>query len=571
MRKIIFKNKWYLLFMLILIIADPTINAILNFWVQRLFNAAAPNGNKVFVMRLLTQGFLLWILKRLVSFSSGTLKARYICKTKQDLKHRMFERIMNMNTSNLAEIASSGEYISLFTNDINLIEQRFFNQIIGLISSIVSILIMGSSFIALNSTLAIAIILFGICTMFVPTLFSNRLNRKNILYSKTVSTFTQRLKEYIVAYPTIKNYAIIGKIVDKFSNVNNATEDTKFESDYELNLANNVGQLIAWFMQFIGVGLGLMMVVNGQIMIGTVIAAQSFASDLASPLQNLVININSIRSVKQIVKRINSLSNEEQHTEENKDTNIPSQRTELKNYDMVFDSISLSVAGQDILKEFSFVFEQGKKYLIVGKNGSGKSSIFKVLKKWFNNVDGRITIGGIDIRQLSDEDSSKTVSYLNENVSMFSGNVRDNIVLFSDANDEQFVRAVKDARVEINLNKEIGDEGRNISSGEQRRIEIARSLFASAHILIFDEVVSTLDVETAYDIEDLVLSYRDKTVIFVSHNFSGKLISKYDEILVMDRGELVAHGNCSYLLSHSAYFRKICDIKFGCLENLSDS
>ena len=113
------------------------------------------------------------------------------------------------------------------------------------------------------------------------------------------------------------------------------------------------------------------------------------------------------------------------------------------------------------------------------------------------------------------------------------------------------------------MNRMVNDEGKNISSGEQRRIEIARSLLHSAKVLIFDEVVSTLDIETAYGIEKLALGFEDKTVVFISHNFSGKLIREYDEILVMESGRLLAHGNYDELIKSCDYFRRICEIKFG--------
>ena len=80
---------------------------------------------------------------------------------------------------------------------------------------------------------------------------------------------------------------------------------------------------------------------------------------------------------------------------------------------------------------------------------------------------------------------------------------------------------------------------------------------------MFDEVVSTLDIDTAYEIEKLALSLTDKTIIFVSHNFSGKLIRQYDEILIMDHRQLIDHGRYEELLVRSPYFARICDIKFG--------
>ena len=545
MIKYLLKQKWYIGLILVLIIAEPTINSVLNFWLQGLFNTAEPGANKIVLLRLLTIGFLLWILKRLLSYASGLLKARFICNAKQDVKHKMFISLLGLETSNIAETASSGEYLSLFVNDINLIEQRFFNQIVSLISSVLSIVILGSSFIALNAKLAAAILLFGIVAMFVPVFFSKNLNEKNLKYSNMISKFTQKTKEFFTAYPTIKNYSIENEIIDKFNGINAESEDTKFEAEAALTLANNVGALLSWFMQFIGVGFGLMLVVKGEILVGTVIAAQSFASDLGLPLQNVIISINSIRSTKEIVKKVETIAdsqvNRSVNAKFNESQNINAV-TLPETIDVFFEDLSLTLGGKTIIDHFSFKFENGKKYLIVGLNGSGKSSLFRALKKWFHNCTGTIRINETNIDSLSNSTLSTVVSYLNENVSLFSGSVKDNVSLFTDYSPVSFQKAIQAAQVRLDLEREINDEGRNISSGEQRRIEIARSLLRSARFLIFDEVVSTLDIETAYEIEKLALDFSDKTVVFISHNFSGKLIREYDEILVMASGRVVAHG-----------------------------
>ena len=189
--------------------------------------------------------------------------------------------------------------------------------------------------------------------------------------------------------------------------------------------------------------------------------------------------------------------------------------------------------------------------------------MFKALKKQIQNTGGQIYIGNRPLSSISNRELSRIVSYLNENVSLFSGLVRDNITLSRNDDQTCFDNAVANAKVNVDLDREIVDGGINISSGEQRRIEIARSLFDSVSILIFDEVVSTLDIETAYEIEKMILEYSDKTVIFVSHNFSGKLIKEYDEILVMDSGKLLAHGTYDELIRDCEYFRRICEIKFG--------
>ena len=562
MLKPLLKQKWYVIAIFILLIIEPSINSVLNFWLQRLFNAAAPGVDKIVILRMLTGGFLLWITKRVVNFVSGILKTHFICNAKQEIKHNLFLSIMGLNTSNISRLASSGEYISLFTNDITILESRFFNQIISLIANVFSIAILASSVFVLNVKLAVAIISFGVVTMFVPAVFSKKLNEKNLRYSNSISRFTQRMKEYIVAYPTIKNYAIEDKIAQKFDANNFDAEESRFEADYALNLANNIGSLLSWFMQFIGVGFGLVLVIKGEILIGTVVAAQSFASDLASPLQDIIGNINAMRSVKDIAKKIEKMSSEPKKQRRDEieagDTQVEADRVDIS-----FDNFGLKIGDKTIISSFSYQFEQGKKYLVVGLNGSGKSTLFKALKKWYQATSGRILLNGENIYDIDGDRLSRAISYLNEDVSLFSGTVRDNILLYRGCTDDSFERAITEAQVNLELEKEIVDEGNNISSGEQRRIEIARSLLESAKVLIFDEVVSTLDIQSAYEIERMALNLQDKTVIFISHNFSGKLIKKYDDILVMEGGKLLDHGTYQQLRTSCAYFRRICEIKFG--------
>jgi|GEM_PF-529420 len=561
MLKMMLRHKWHLAVIVALMIAEPSINSALNFWLQRLFNSATVGADRLMVLRLLTAGFLMWMSKRLVTHAMLVVRDRYICNMKSDIKHQIFTKLFAIDTSNISEGGSSGAYISMFINDITLLEQRFFNQIMGLISGVFSVVILGWSFVTLHATLAWIIIGFGVLTMFIPLFFSKVLNAKNFRYTQKIAHFTQKLKEYIVAYPTIKNYSVEDEVQQHFAVLNNDTEDAKFEADCTITLANSVGQLSAWFMQFIGVGIGLMLVVKGEILVGTVIAAQSFASDLALPIQNIIINVNSIRSVKNIVAKMENfnLAYEDGTPQEPHEVvDCAGVRNEI-----TFENVSLQVGETTIVDDFSFTFESGKKYLIVGRNGSGKSSIFKALKKWYRFCSGRIAIGGEEIADFSNEALSDMVSYLNENVLMFSGSVRDNILLFRDCDEEALQHAIDESHMELDLSKEIIDEGRNVSSGEQRRIEIARALLKAPPILIFDEVVSTLDIETAYEIEKSALELEGKTVIFISHNFSGKLISRYDGILVMREGRLEAAGTYAELMAHNAYFKNICEIKFG--------
>ena len=288
---------------------------------------------------------------------------------------------------------------------------------------------------------------------------------------------------------------------------------------------------------------------------------------MAGPLNNIIANINSIRSVKNIVRKLETMSADgedgQKAISESLDGPIIEHTDHDESFDVLFDNFGLTIGGKEIIRSFTFLFETGKKYLIVGLNGSGKSTLFKALKKWYGAFADNIKINGKSVSNISNEELSKCISYLNENVSLFSGSVRDNITLFREYSPDVFSRAVDDAQVNLDLDRVVNDEGRNISSGEQRRIEIARSLLSSVKMIVFDEVVSTLDIETAYEIEKMALDFKDKTVVFISHNFSGKLIRNYDDILVVQNGSLLTHGTYNELINSCDYFRRICEIKFG--------
>ena len=538
-------------------IIEPLINSELNYWLQDLFNIASSDKvSFVLVIRFLLIGFLIWLLKRVVIYISSVTQSYIVCKVKNDVKQNMFSRLIKLDSNKLFEREDSGRFLSFFTNDINLLEQKYLNAVFGLTSGIFSLVIMGATFINMNVKLGLFIVSFGLVSMLVPVFFTKLLNSKNYKYSYEMSRFTLQLKEYLEAYPTIKNYAIEREIEEKFRGANSRTKLTKFDYEASLALSNNIGSMLSWFMQFMAVGIGLLLVTRGEVLIGTVIAARSFASDLALPMQTIITNLNSIKSVKSVVKQMEELATSADEQRETKSVDHSDGVTlEYKNLSVEYD-------GRAVVDNLSFTFEKNKKYLIVGKNGCGKSTMFKTLKKRISAYSGDILINGVSFEDISNEELSRSVSYLNENVSLFSGKVSDNITLYRNPAPEKIANSVKLAQMNLDADRIILDGGVNISSGEQRRIEIARSLIESVDCIVFDEVISTLDIETAYEIEKMILGYDDKTIVFISHNFSGLLMKEYDEIIYMDSGKIVAHGPFDEIVKNEE-FKKIVKIKFG--------
>ena len=180
-----------------------------------------------------------------------------------------------------------------------------------------------------------------------------------------------------------------------------------------------------------------------------------------------------------------------------------------------------------------------------------------------DSYEGNIIIDGQNIKDISNSILSTKVSYINETVSLLCDTVKQNILLFRDVEEAKLKEIVEMVGLTVPLERVVRDGERNLSSGETRRIEIARSLVNKVGTIIYDEAISTLDIQTAFSIERTLLELKNQTVIFVSHNFSSQLISKYDEIILMDNGRIIDFGTHNELMDTNDYYRNIMNIKNG--------
>lgn len=553
------KRKSLLLILLPLLIVRPILSSWIGVKAGEFFDLAIYGTNFKSVLWVFIVIFLAWILNySLIFYWTKLLKSFLVTRFRLDTKNEMFHSVMNVNSDDFNTM-EPGDYIAAFSNDITLLETRYFQSVLELFEYIITIIIVGSVFFTIDSTLAGTVLCFGLLGSVISIILAKYTRNKNEKFIRSFYSFTQSIKELFSSFRTIKNYNITTQMQKRFEDINNETENKKCEADFALEFVNAISAAFSGFLMFSVIGIGLVKVLQGDISMGIVITAYNFASDLSSPLQNCLHKVNEIRSVKTIVEKIDSFNDKAETAKKEfvvKD-DYPQEIDKLS-----YKDVSFSIGEKQIINNFSFDFEQGKKYLIIGKNGAGKSTLFKLLKKNYDTYTGGIYINDTDIAGMSYEALSNCSSYLNEDVSVYSATVKENIELFRDVDESQLSKAISVAQVKVDLDRKLKDNGSNISSGEKRRIEIARTLVKNTPIIVFDEVISTLDIETAYEIEKLALNL-DSTVIFISHNFSGKLVKDYDEILLLEDGSLIAHGSHEDLLASSSDYKRIWNIKNG--------
>lgn len=202
-----------------------------------------------------------------------------------------------------------------------------------------------------------------------------------------------------------------------------------------------------------------------------------------------------------------------------------------------------------MLAGVNLCLEKGKKYLVVGPSGGGKSTFLKLLRKYFSPTRGQILLDGMELKDVKKDSYFAAIANVEQSVFLFEDTIRNNITLFKHYPEEEITRAVERggltdfvARLPEGLDTMIYDNGKNISGGEKSRIALARGLLAKADIIFLDEAFRSLDATVAQEIEKTLLALEDVTVLNVSHVVFEASKEKYDRVLSVQEGTILESG-----------------------------
>ncbi|MSC86652.1 ABC transporter ATP-binding protein [Eubacterium sp. am_0171] len=554
--KYFLKRILFLIPYLLLIFLNPTLGAKSNIISAEMMDNAVA-GDYAGFSRALLIVLLIFVAHGLLLFLVQALRANLVKYARESLRKDMFRRTM-FSFTDIFNDPDVGHRIAAFSNDITILENKYFEAWLSVLENIIALIISAYVVFTLNRKLAVVIIIGEIVSVSICFIVKAYSVNKNRIYIDKLSLFTQRIKDYFSAFQTIHNYLVEDKIRGKFAKLNRDMESSKDDADMALTFVNTLAKTCNSVLKFIVTGYGIVLMMNGEITIGLIYAAYQFCNQIISPMQSIIMGINSIESVKSISEKIRHLFNYAK-------TNTAKDEEVLigKSTGIEIEDVTVTVNDKNLINHVSHCFLPGKKYLIIGKNGAGKSTLLRLLKNSTMEYTGRISLDGIDLKKFPHKQLSKKVCYINESVSLICDTVKHNITLFRDIEDERLTEIVNTVGLTVPLERVVKDGERNLSSGETRRVEIARSLVNQPEAIIYDEAISTLDVQTAYSIENMLLNLEQPTVIFVSHNFSPLLIRKYDEIVLMDRGDIVDYGTHDELIARNNYYRHICEIKSG--------
>lgn len=502
----------------------------------------------IFAIYFLVHGGLLFIIQ--------SIRIKIISCCRRDLKQDMFRQIMSADNAFFSK-PDSGFHIAAFSNDITILESKYFEAWLEAIEAVLSLVTALSALLLLNKVMAVIIVVGEVFSLVLCFLVRRHSMFRNKVYIEKLANFTQRIKDYFTSFQMIRNYSVENQIKQHFSRMNRDVEDSKDAADMSLSFVNTLTMVCNSMLKFMLCAIGVILMIKGDITIGIVYSSYRFTDQVVGPMHSLITKINSIESVKSIVSRIKHISNASRNEQKQENVILDVPAT------IELDNVGVNIDGKHVLDGTTYTFEPGKKYLIIGRNGAGKSTLLRLLKRSQEDFEGAIRINGKDIRSFSYSSLANIVSYINESVSLICDTVRQNITLYRDIPEDQLQDVVKQVGLKVNLDRVVRDGERNLSSGETRRVEIARSLINRASVIIYDEAISTLDIQTAYSIEKTLLSLKEQTVLFVSHNFSSQLIDQYDQIILLDEGKICGSGTHAQLMETNQYYRNIMSIKNG--------
>lgn len=254
----------------------------------------------------------------------------------------------------------------------------------------------------------------------------------------------------------------------------------------------------------------------------------------------IIQRATQINGMKSVNKKLIDIINTENSSNNLKEVGSFNHEIKIRNLDFGYES------DKNVLKNINCTFKKNKKYAIIGESGCGKSTLIKLILGYYDTYNGSITIDNQEIKKVKYESLSKLLSIIHQNVYMFDNSIKNNILLWKEFDDQKIKSALEASgvnkflyKLEDGLDYSVGENGKNISGGEKQRVAIARSIIQNTPILVIDEGTSSLDNKTAYDIEDKLLNQEDLTIITITHKINKELLQRYDEIIVMDKGEIV--------------------------------
>lgn len=419
-----------------------------------------------------------------------------------------------------------GEYIAKFTADAETIRDRRFRMKPYLWEILFKIALVSAALFRLDWHVAVLTIALLTTPLYIPKLIEKRLQAAQSAYLSAMEVCLTRVTDWLSGFEILKNFSAEDLIRARFRVANDDAMD-KLRRDTRLGA---VSQLITTLMSYVSYYLVLVaagwLVLKGDFSAGDFFIAIGMIDQLSLPLISLANILRQLIAVKPVCRRMEEFLAESAPEQ-------PAVPLRELHQGIRFQNVDFSYDGQrEILKDFSLSVKKGQKCLLRGPSGCGKTTAVNLLLRYHSPTGGSIEIDGVPLEEIGSTYGLMTV--VRQEAVLFRDTLRNNLTLCRPVPEERLREVLTDvglARLCGSLDEPVAEGGANFSGGERKRLCLARALLRDTGVLILDEPLANLDDATAERIEDLLLSIRDKTVIVVSHQFTGSKLPAFDQVV----------------------------------------
>ena len=541
-----------------MIIPDVILTISIAFLMQKLIDAGVEGNGDLMIDLLLISGAIL-ISFVIVGIVQYKLQNLYTHNTLIKYKSYIIDSFLKKDLKGF-KINNTGTYISMMNNDISHIETDYIRGNFLIIKQILLFVITVVAMNMISYKIFLVTLACSLLPLIASVIFGNNTKQKLDRVSKDNSSFTTSIKDMFSGFTVIKSFNIEKELADYILNSNAKLENTKKGYNNIVDLVSILSQASSFIVVIAAFGFGTYLTINGEVTAGSVIAIIQLLNYMLGPISQLSELLNKRGASKELIYKIERLISNE--TDGNARTHKKDSFSDL----ICFEDVSFSYDGKnDVLKNVSFTLEKGKSYALVGLSGSGKSTIINLLMGYYDSYKGSIFIDDVELRAVDTDYLYKLLTNIQQDVFMFDDTLENNITLYKNYHHKKIMNASTNAELsgfikDKGLNYICGENGGLLSGGEKQRVSIARALVRDTPILLLDEATAALDNATSYAIEQTILNIEDATRIVVTHKLNKELLARYDEILVMNNGQIVECGTFDELLRLKGNFYSIYHI-----------
>ena len=474
---------------------------------------------------------------------------------------------MNRLPMKYYESRTYGEVLSRITNDVDTLQQGLNQSITQLITSVTTLIGVFIMMLSINVWMTLCALLILPCSMFIISKVMKRSQKYFRQQQKYLGDVNGQVEEVYAGQNIVKAFNKEDAVMGTFEETNKKLYESGWKSQFFSGMMMPIMQFVGNIGYVMVALLGGFMTIKGAIEVGDIQSFFQYIRNFTQPVQQIAQVTNMMQSAAAASERVFEFLEEE---EEEQTVEHPVTLENGVEGHVTFEHVSFGYRpDQIIIKDFSEQVQPGQKIAIVGPTGAGKTTLVKLLMRFYDVNSGRILIDGHDIREFDRRNLRECFGMVLQDTWLFNGTIMENIRYGRlDATDEEVIAAAKAAHAHRFIqtlpegyNTVLNEEASNVSQGQKQLLTIARAILADNRLLILDEATSSVDTRTEERIQKAMDNLmKGRTSFVIAHRLST--IKDADVILVMKDGDIIEQGNHEELLAMNGFYANLYNSQF---------